>query len=50
MDTLKVLVYKIFLKVLVYKIFLKIFYIKKKKNQFFSYENFHEGGIKTFMK
>ena len=51
MDTLKVLVYKIFLKVLVYKIFLKIFYIKKKKkNQSFSYENFHEGGIKTFMK
>ena len=39
------------LKVLVYKIFLKIFYKKKKKkNQSFSYENFHEGGIKTFMK
>ena len=52
MDTLKVLVYKIFLKVLVYKIFLKINkkLKKKKKNQSFSYENFHEGGIKTFMK
>ena len=35
MDTLKVLVYKIFLKVLVYKIFLKIFYIKKKKKPIF---------------
>ena len=44
MDTLKVLVYKIFLKIN------KKLKKKKKKNQSFSYENFHEGGIKTFMK
>ena len=44
MDTLKVLVYKIFLKVLVYKIFLKINKkLKKKKKTNLSV-------MKTFMK
>ena len=43
MDTLKVLVYKIFLKVLVYKIFLKINKKLKKKKTNLSV-------MKTFMK
>ena len=47
MDTLKVLVYKIFLKIFIKK---KKKKQNKNKNQSFSYENFHEGGIKTFMK